>query len=356
MGQTAVLVWLGLAVPQAAHQAELDAWAKSHSLELTRPPQAAVEAPAYDAALATKIEALLDQANLFAGSMQKAQAAERLQKAESLLRANPELPQAAWLMAERFRLEARITTDAARQTEAQQRAFVLEGVRTEVYGRSSPTRATGARSSAPTHPAASDAFAKQRRVYRLVGILRSDEVYVDGVLAQHSTQLVPGEHHLRVLRARALVWSGWMQFGEQASIRIPAPAPEPCSDHDFLGTTLQASTLRVGPHTRCPNWVAAAPDAEGKLWIAECHATRCTAPRVLESSAVLSPPLASPRSPGGDAHPDSGWPAWATYVVTGVGVAAATGIVLWQLGAFESQPDKDPVWIYEGVNPAALRF
>jgi hypothetical protein len=49
-----------------------------------------------------------------------------------------------------------------------------------------------------------------------------------------------------------------------------------------------------------------------------------------------------------EAHP---WqlPAWAGYVAAGVGAAAATGLVLWQSGAFDDPAEQPKSFSFGGI-------
>src|SRR5690606_12727429 len=111
-------------------------------------------------------EALLEEARAATAAPGTPSALER---AEALLLEHPELPQAAWLLAERFAIEAQLPggagdAAAARRRELALRAQELEGARAQPAG-AAPLPAA-APVSALTAPA---------------GARPNDRVFVDGV-------------------------------------------------------------------------------------------------------------------------------------------------------------------------------
>jgi hypothetical protein len=50
------------------------------------------------------------------------------------------------------------------------------------------------------------------------------------------------------------------------------------------------------------------------------------------------------------------WPKWATYTLLGVGALATTGVVLWQFGAFDSDPERRTIWEFQGLQNTAFHF
>ena len=49
------------------------------------------------------------------------------------------------------------------------------------------------------------------------------------------------------------------------------------------------------------------------------------------------------------------WPSWLTWTLVGVGAGAATGLVLWQAGAFErSEPGTE--FVFTGPDAAGFAF
>src|SRR5687768_10613010 len=128
-----VVLWLGSDAQLAERRAEIDAWAQARQLhpELLRPG-----AESYDAALTDEVESLLEEARTLPAAPGTPDA---LQRAETLLLEHPELPQAAWLLAERYAIEAHALAGsdeatAARRAELGGRALELEGVRAVAAG------------------------------------------------------------------------------------------------------------------------------------------------------------------------------------------------------------------------------
>src|SRR5687768_10909269 len=105
MSKAIVLLWLGTGSP-AAFDADLDGWARARFARLEAPPADAPEGLAYDEAIVQAAEESIEQARIAAASLDVATATKRLAETDELVRKHPELPQAAWLMAERLRVEA----------------------------------------------------------------------------------------------------------------------------------------------------------------------------------------------------------------------------------------------------------
>jgi hypothetical protein len=56
-----------------------------------------------------------------------------------------------------------------------------------------------------------------------------------------------------------------------------------------------------------------------------------------------------------EVEPGDPWPTWLTWSLLGAGAVAATGIVLWQTGAFE-QPAPSTEFVFSGPDAAAYHF
>jgi hypothetical protein len=92
------VVWIEPAGP--AEERALGEWALARGVRLHGP--SAEEAPriAVDLSMAERVEAELDKARDGATALDAEVTERALARAEAILRAHPELPQAAWLMAE----------------------------------------------------------------------------------------------------------------------------------------------------------------------------------------------------------------------------------------------------------------
>ena len=138
---TATSVWLapGGEAPGDAARRALTAWARAHDVTLAEPTAGEPRALAVDLAVADSVELELERARE-AVAAQDADTAERaLSRAEGELRAHPELPQAAWLLAEVERgwavRHTRVApVDAERAERAWQRAAGLDGGRVAGVG------------------------------------------------------------------------------------------------------------------------------------------------------------------------------------------------------------------------------
>src|SRR5688572_29954628 len=154
------------------------------------------------------IEGTNDEARTFASSLDEARALELLAAIERDLLQHPELPQAAWLMAERHRVTAAVRReqpDGARDAEElARRARVLEGERAAAFGEAGVDEASP---PATVH-------------VRFPELGPRDVLEIDGVRGGASVSIVPGEHQLRVLRNGELVWAGWPSLGSTPEARL----------------------------------------------------------------------------------------------------------------------------------------
>jgi hypothetical protein len=336
MSKAIALLWLGSQATLAAHEADLDAYAHAHLVRFEAP---ATDAPrrgstvkaGYDADLVTRIEDLLEQARIASASLDATTATAKGAEVEALLRSNPELPQAAWLMAERWHVAASLRAGAApSEAEAlEERAAALEGARAPAYG--------SARSSLgrPGEPLA----------ITLDGLRSGDRVYWDGKRVEPRLDTPAGEHHVRVVRRGHVVFADWIAVEPKAtSIRLGVPRPRSCSRDDLEGSTITDDRARAADGVRCANWALARPAAQGGVEIASCHGSRCGLLFVWHRrlGAVYEGP---PQPP-----PEPGFPAWATYTLIGVGAAAVTGVILWRSGVFEGPEPGRTRWQFQGPN------
>jgi hypothetical protein len=331
-----VVLWLGSDAQLAERRADIDAWAHARQLhaELLRP-----SAESYDAALANEVESLLEEARTLPAAPGTPDA---LQRAETLLLEHPELPQAAWLLAERYAIEAHALAasdeaNAARRAELGGRALELEGARAVAAGATPwPTRA-----------------AAQPRVPAPSGARPHDRVFIDAVALQTDgapVLLAPGRHHARVARGALPVWSGWITLGPGRVEPLPDPAP-PCSALDLADVDAGSAAPAPAPGVRCGRWAVARPSLRGGVDVAECAGSHC---EVWQRAGVV-------RSDGvagaleAVAPERDGWPAWATWSLVGAGALAVTGVVLWQVGAFERDAPSTE-FVFTGPSAAAYRF
>src|SRR6266851_6208961 len=322
---TLTLVWLGVQQPEGRVQATLEAWARARGAKLEQPRAEAGDAGAESQALAPRCDQALDKARdqLTGGDDQGAQ--QTLRQLEQALREHPELLQASWLMAERYRLEAQIAarTSAEEATRWRQRAHALEGQRAVSFGEvRSQTRAPPAELS----------------VTIVVHGARRHEIFWDGASSADEVSTTAGEHHLVIVRGKRVAWSGWVSALAAGRIDVWIPDDLPCSVEDLAGAAMvPGGEASVPKGVRCGAWAIAAPGPKrGTLRLAVCSRDQCQPAATWAYEVFDSAPVSSEDS---KTSKKGILPSWATWTLAGVGVAAATSIVLWRAGVFDrSEP------------------
>ena len=321
------LVWLAATPPDAAATSMLERFARDRNVTLEAPRAEAV-APAADAwTLIERCETRLEEARdqLQAGDDEAAQ--RIVAEIDQTLRQHPELLPAGWLMAQRYRVEAMIARRTApdRAQKLERLAEATEGGRAAAFGETS----------------APPSVAPPIRIELALHGARKREVYWDGVPSSETFSTMPGEHHLLVFRGARLAWSGWVNALTSGKIDVWVPDAAPCSAADLDGVAMSAGRVVVPAGVRCASWAAASPGAApGTMSIAICSGDRC------ERAEVFSDRLAA-TSPSEDrGATSSAFPSWVAWSLAGVGVAAATSIVLWQKGAFDKA--QEPKVFYDG--------
>jgi hypothetical protein len=317
----ATVVWIAAGTPGADDQRRLAGWARAHGVTLAVPIEA--HPPALRVALdvADAVEDLLDRARDAIAARDAAVVEGATAAAEGLLRANPALPQAAWLMAEVERARAtrwrRVApVDAEAGDRAWTRAEALDGGRVAGIGE--------VESAAPA-PAATVALAYPA----------DEEATLDGRLVSGPLTTAAGLHDLVVTVEGAPVWAAWIEIAPgSSSLAIDAPGVVPCSAADVARAT-RASSSGASP-VSCGSWIAVAPGARpGSLRVARCEAGRCEPfAEWTEAPAWSRAPIAAKDE---RAAPKA-WPVWATWALAGAGVALAAGIAVVASGALESAP------------------
>ena len=327
---TLTLVWLGARPPDAGAAAVLAAWAQANGSRLEEPRREAPSEAPDDANVAGKCETLLEQARDQLQAGDEASAHALLAELDQALRSRPSLLQGGWLMAERYRLEARLARRAApdRATAFDQRADVLEGTRAAAFG----------------EPQAATAPAAKIRVEIVVHGARRHEIAWDGTASSDDIATLPGEHHLVVLRGGRVAWAGWVSALAPGKIEVWAPDAAACSTEDFEQVVFDpAAGLKVPAGVKCGAWLAATPGpSPGTLALTRCGAERCQATTLY--SGALTQTVAS----DDQGAKKAAFPAWAAWTIAGAGVVAATSIILWRTGAFDTA--RESKVIYDGTN------
>jgi hypothetical protein len=330
----AILVLALLGPPSGEQQEALSAYEHTRQVRLERPAKSAAKTaylPAYDARLASELEADLDAARTAAASLDEARALELLSRFEKELLAHPELPQSAWLRAERHRLSAELATRGTTPSQARselRRAQVLEGARASEFG---------------ARDTLADAAPANATSLRVEGLDARDRLELDGrAIPGRALSVQAGEHHVRVMRGGRLVFASWVTIGTGASaLRLGLPQITPCSAEDFAGYRIDDGRAFAAPGTRCERWVLAAPAGRG-LRFADCFADRC-GPFVSQPRVAVQSPLPP--------QPDREKPsrALANAALIGGAVLAGAAVVLWQSGTFDEKEPARTRWVYDGV-------
>lgn len=308
-------------------------------LPATRAPSTFPESPEAEATV-RRIEELLDAARQASARLDEPDALRALEDARHLLAMHPELPQAAWLRAELFTIDAErieasssggTSARAAEVAELRQRARALEGPR------ALPFQERTASLTEPEHEAS--------RAVILSGPDPRDQVEWNGVQLRAPFQVnaSPGEHALRVFRRGALLLARWVTIDSSAAPRVDVnvPAILPCSPEDLSDTALGQTAPRTSPGVLCPRWAVARRE-RGALELALCRHSTCGSWQHLE-----------PEHTGTDRQTKStSFPTWARIALAGAGTALATSFVLWQTGVFDTRPSTRERWTYGGFSPS----
>ncbi len=341
MTPTFYVIVVGGAAAQISAEPHLESWAAARHARLEFPTQAQRPAAGSSDGVGTRAEALLEQARVALGTLDDAAVSEKLEAVDRLLRDTPALPQAAWLMAERYALayallsrsasaDAAANTDDATSTGgAAQKMLrarvVLEGMRAPALGESPP------RISRP----ASDVQVVLR------GHRETDQVFWNGVERTPPLRVPSGEHHVRILREGRIAFAGWVTLSEkERSLVIPASAP--CSSADLAGAQISAGKALPAAGTSCPRYVVVQSTALG-IDVATCSGASCgpLLPwRQGAGSVFDGPPQPKEAAP---------FPTWVA-IGTGVGAAILTTIVLWNTGVFEERKPGRTRFVFTGPN------
>lgn len=315
----ATLVWMAPDAPDVTQARALAAWASAHGVKLTMPESARPSTIVVNESDADDVERLLDRVRDAIAARDADGADRALAAAESTVRAHPELPQAAWLMAEverarstRFRRIAPLDEGAA--DRAWMLAEALDGGRVPGVGEQ----------ASAGHPAAASITLA---VDPPGATLWVDGRRVSGVVATHA-----GEHALAATYAGSPVWASWVETPAGSStLRLAVPAPPPCSTGDVSEARASADGIDASL-VRCSAWVVASPGQRpGTIEVAMCEPGRCgpLLPWNAPATWTWTPP---------PEHSEGGWPTWATFGLVGAGAVIATGVVLVASGVFQAAP------------------
>jgi hypothetical protein len=329
MDAPATLVWIAPGLPDETQARSMASWAQAHSRSLSAPAEERPPTLHVDLSIAEEVERALDRAREAIAASDGPAVDASLAAAEAALRAHPELPQGAWLMAEvertrSTRLRRVAPMDAAAAERAWVRAEALDGGRVAGVG------------EAPSagHP--------EPATVRLEVTPAGAEVVLDGApIADGASEVAAraGPHVVVVTWRGEPIWATWIETPPGPSVlRAVAPPPPPCSSSDLSPVRLAPNADGVeASGVRCPQWVAALPgSAPGEVRVASCEGDRCGPLLSWRAAVTAALPWSPPATPGNH----GGWPAWGTWGVIGAGAAVAigTGVALVASGALHSSP------------------
>jgi hypothetical protein len=332
------LLWLSAQPPSVAEQATLDAWGRANGVTLSAPPETPVESK-YDPGLVERIERGLEEGRKAIQTLDP-RASALLDQLRAELEAHPELPQAAWLEAERRQLSAELeehtTGDEERAAELRAGAHALEGARATTFERSRAEAPLSAGGGSLRLDAAT--------------VRTADVIYVDGRRLEPGERFAPGRHQVQLYRAARLAAAAWTELDHAALHVAAAPA---CSRLDLAGAAATAHAPLPDAAVTCPSWLAARSGAGGSVSIARCQGARCT-PWSLVVMGEAEPGAVLVTRDGREGESWLG-SAWLTWGAAAAGVAIVTSVVLWQAGAFDAR-ERQPEFVFTGPSAAAFRF
>src|SRR5687768_7433415 len=198
MSGVVVVLWLGTAASRPSADPELDSWARARLVRIEDTYAARAGAAEYDDALTRKIEELLEEARVKSDAMDEAGALGRLTDASQLILDHPELPQAAWLSAERMTLEAALLE---RRPEGLEKARALRRAARVLEGKRVAPLAESAK-PAPEEPGPPELGTR----VAIGGLEPDDRLFWDGRPARHAVPASAETHHARVVRQGRTVW------------------------------------------------------------------------------------------------------------------------------------------------------
>ncbi len=340
----ATVAWLPPSAEQAPDEGRarearsaLERWARTRGLRLVTATSHPTAAIPVDMDVADSVEAELGRAH-DATTADDADGADRaLAHAEGLLRVHPELPNAAWLMAEvhrswSTRWSRLPPSDPERASLEWQRGAALDGGRSAGVGERAAPR--------------------EGDIDAALAIAGDGQALLDGRPASAGPlRVARGEHQLVVEHAGRVLWAEWVSFAPSATVRVAVPEPVPCSSEDLARATIQGGAVHANS-VRCGAWVAVGEGSRaGSLLVATCEGGTCGT--ALEWSSGL--PSSGP-PPGDGVAPAHHWPTWATWTLVGAGVAlTAVGVTLAATGAFHSSPS-EVQFVSNGLHTSGLRF
>jgi hypothetical protein len=332
----ATLVWIAPEPPDGEQRRAIAGWAASRGVTLVGPAAWRPETLPVDPHIAGDLEDQLDRArDALAGTDGTAVDTE-LAKAEATLQAHPELPQAAWLMAELDRIRAvrlrqMAPIDPEGAARAWKRAAAIDGGRQAGMAERALVRPEHGPEHAQQEPSSVASV-------DIVGAVeRGEQAWFDGRPVGRHVETSAGAHTAIVTWEGDPIWATWHDAPPGASsVALVLPTPPPCSTvdvaraHAFAPETHADETVVDAERVQCGSWVAALPDpgSSRSVRMALCSGDRCGP----VSTWRLPEPWVAPPPPGPvpAVAPAAGkpWPAWVVWSAAGVGVAIAAGAAI----------------------------
>lgn len=297
-------------------------------------PRALPSLGPYSAERADVIEGELMQAQAALSALEEESARERLERVRTELLAHPELPQAAFLMAECLALLAR--AEAARDPALAQHYWrqraALEGARASEFGAPEWPSEVPSEENAPS--------------LRVSGLEAGDELELDGRPSPSEVRLESGLHHARVLRQGRPIFATFVEIEEgQRELALSVPAVPACAMEDLSAFSRRSAQYATPSRVRCPRWALVREQQRG-IAVALCEHGRCGAFVSWQKRSAHDFSAPEPELRAGS---------WKQITLMGVATLAATALVLWQSGALDEGSRSTPVWRYGGLDPQ-LRF
>lgn len=331
--EAAPVVWVAEETPEAA--LALSQWASARGVRIV-PPTAPLHSLAYSESEVVQIEQALARAREAVAQLDADGAERQLARAEQGLRAHPELPQAAWLMAEvqrgwaaRYgRVEPR---DDARAKRALGFADALDGGRAAGVGEAEPSKVVAVH-------VVFDAADPE------VTWLLDARAVVPGKL-----DLPAGEHHLLAMSNGRVRFADWVTIVDGTKLSLAVQGRAACSADDLAHGT---SENKGSSGVRCPVWVAASGAQKG-VRASLCRGSSCEPAAYFPVSIPRWPPIDEPKRTG---FSKKGIPAWLTWSIVGVTAAGAAVGILAATGIFAPGEHRTVFIQPGGVRPSTFRL
>jgi hypothetical protein len=296
----------------------LDTWARARGLSLGSPVSGVTSGLATDLAAVERVEQEIDHAREATAGLDGDATDRALSRAAVEVVAHPELPQAAWLMAEIDRVwavrYARIAPiDTGRSERLWRDAAGLDG------GRAS---GIGEPHASPPDPLVSFTLVAPSGI----------TARIDGVATPSGPVSKTASAHAIVAERDGIVlWASWVNV--TAGMTVTLPPLSPCTADDLSAARIDGDQVD-GHGVRCGHWIAAAvaDDDPNAVRVATCDESRCGP--LLEWRIVRAGPFVPGTEP---AEATKKWPAWATWTIVGVSAAGAAVAVVLASGALQSR-------------------